>query len=90
MTRCCDLRKFESELWLQEDPSMTAVNGTIDGMPNTRESAILAAATEAVEWKHPIEPVRRPLTSYQSGVKFMSPGKFGPICHFTQFGATSI
>jgi hypothetical protein len=27
------------------------------GMPNTRESAILAAAVEAVEWKHPIEPV---------------------------------
>jgi hypothetical protein len=26
-------------------------------MPNTHESAILAAAVEAVEWKHPIEPV---------------------------------
>jgi hypothetical protein len=45
------------QLWLQEDRSMTAVNGTIDGMPNTRESAILAVAVEAVEWKHPIEPV---------------------------------
>jgi hypothetical protein len=36
---------------------MTAVNGTIDGMPNTRESAILAEATEAVEWRHQIEPI---------------------------------
>jgi hypothetical protein len=33
---------------------MTAVNGTIDGMPNTREFAILAAAVDAVEWRHPI------------------------------------
>jgi hypothetical protein len=41
----------------QECRSMTAVNGTVDGMPNTRESAILAAAVEGVEWKHPIEPV---------------------------------
>jgi hypothetical protein len=43
--------------WQQEGRSMTAVNGSIDGMPNTRESAILAAAVEAVEWKHHIEPV---------------------------------
>jgi hypothetical protein len=41
----------------QEGRSMTAVNGVIDGMPNTRESAILAAAAEAVEWRHPIEAV---------------------------------
>jgi hypothetical protein len=45
------------QLWQQEGRSMTAVNGTIDGMPNTRESAILAAAVEAVELKHQIEPV---------------------------------
>jgi hypothetical protein len=43
------------QLWQQEGRSMTAVNGTLEGMPNTRESAILAAAVEAVEWKHPIE-----------------------------------
>jgi hypothetical protein len=36
---------------------MTAVNGTLDGMPNTSESAILAASVEAVEWKHPIEQI---------------------------------
>jgi hypothetical protein len=45
------------QLWLQEGQSVTAVNGTLEGMPNTRESAILAAAVEAVEWKHPIEPI---------------------------------
>jgi hypothetical protein len=45
------------QYWQQEGRSMTAVNATIDGMPNTRESTILAAAIEAVEWKHPIEPV---------------------------------
>jgi hypothetical protein len=43
------------QFWQQEGRSMTAVNGVIDGMPNTRESAILAVAVEAVEWKHPIE-----------------------------------
>jgi hypothetical protein len=45
------------QFWQQEGRSMTAANGVIDGMPNTRESAILAAAVEAVEWKHPIESV---------------------------------
>jgi hypothetical protein len=45
------------QFWQQEGRSMTAVNGVIDGMPTTRESAILAAAVEAVEWMHPIESV---------------------------------
>jgi hypothetical protein len=36
---------------------MTVVNGVLDGMPNTRTSAILSAAVEAVAWKHPIEAV---------------------------------
>jgi hypothetical protein len=45
------------QLWSQDDRSMTAVNGIIDGMPNTRESSLLAAAVEAVEWKHPTEPI---------------------------------
>jgi hypothetical protein len=31
------------QLWLHEDRSMTAVNGNIDGMPNTRESVILGS-----------------------------------------------
>jgi hypothetical protein len=54
------------QLWLQEDRSMTTVNGIFEGMPNTRESAILSAAVEAVQWKHPIERVseeRKRLTS---------------------------
>jgi hypothetical protein len=42
------------QCWHQEGRFMTAVNGTLEGMPNTRESAILAAA---VEWKHPIEQI---------------------------------
>jgi hypothetical protein len=44
------------QFWQQEDRSMTAVSGIMEGMPNTRESAILAASAEAVEWSHPIEP----------------------------------
>jgi hypothetical protein len=43
--------------WQQEGRSMTAVDRVIEGMPNTRESAILTAAAEAVEWRHPIEAV---------------------------------
>jgi hypothetical protein len=34
---------------------MAAVNGIPDGMPNTRTSAILSGAVQAVVWKHPIE-----------------------------------
>jgi hypothetical protein len=44
------------QFWQQEDRSMTEVNAVIPGTPNTRESVILAAAVEAVEWTHPIEP----------------------------------
>jgi hypothetical protein len=36
---------------------MTAVNGVVDRIPKTRESAVLAATVGAVERKHPIEPV---------------------------------
>jgi hypothetical protein len=35
---------------------MTAINDIIEGMPDTREAAILSAAVEAVEWRHPTEP----------------------------------
>jgi hypothetical protein len=45
------------QFWQQEGRSMTATNGIIEGIPNTRESAILSAAAEAVEWIHPIESV---------------------------------
>jgi hypothetical protein len=49
-------RILGGQLWQQEDRSMTAVNGVIDGMTNSRESAILSAAAESVEWTHPMEP----------------------------------
>jgi hypothetical protein len=42
-------------LWMQEDRVITAANGIMDGMPNTRESVILAGVAEAVEWSHAIE-----------------------------------
>jgi hypothetical protein len=45
------------QYWQQEGRAMTATNGVIEGMPNTRESAILTADVEAVEWRHPIESV---------------------------------
>jgi hypothetical protein len=34
---------------------MTAVNHIVDGMPNSRTSAVLSAAAEVVTWKHPME-----------------------------------
>jgi hypothetical protein len=43
------------QYWQQQSHHMAAVNGIPDGMPNTRASAILSAAVEAVVWKHPIE-----------------------------------
>jgi hypothetical protein len=45
------------QYWKQEGRAMTAVNRILDGMPNTRTSAVLSAAVEAVTWKHPIETV---------------------------------
>jgi hypothetical protein len=45
------------QYWQQEGRSMTAVNGILEGMPNTRTPAILSAAVEAVVWKHPVEAV---------------------------------
>jgi hypothetical protein len=45
------------QYWQQEGRAMTTVNRILDGMPNTRTSAVLSAAVEAVTWKHPIETV---------------------------------
>jgi hypothetical protein len=47
------------QFWQQGDRKMTAVNGGIEGMANTRESAILSAAAEAVGWRHAAEPGQR-------------------------------
>jgi hypothetical protein len=44
------------QFWQQGERQMTAVNRVIDGMANTRESAILSAAVDAVEWNHATEP----------------------------------
>jgi hypothetical protein len=44
------------QFWQQGERKMTAVNGVLEGMANTRESAILSAAVEAVEWRHCLEP----------------------------------
>jgi hypothetical protein len=58
-------RILGGQLWQQGGRSMTAVNGVIEGMPNTRESAILTAAVEAVEWsprwKQPLPKANVPL-----------------------------
>jgi hypothetical protein len=40
---------------MQSGRQMTASNKILDGMANTRESAILTAAAEAVVWRHAYE-----------------------------------
>jgi hypothetical protein len=40
---------------MQDDRQMSAYNLPMEGMANTRESAILSAAVEAVTWKHALE-----------------------------------
>jgi hypothetical protein len=40
------------QLWMQSWRQMTASNRVKDGMANSRDSAILSAAAEAVEWRH--------------------------------------
>jgi hypothetical protein len=39
------------QLWVQGDRQMTVANGVFDGMANTKESAVLAAVSEAVTWR---------------------------------------
>jgi hypothetical protein len=43
--------------WMQGDRKMTALNGVLDGLSNDRESAILSAVVEAVEWRHCLEMI---------------------------------
>jgi hypothetical protein len=40
------------QLWVQGDRQMTASNQAPEGMANTRDSALLCAAAEAVTWNH--------------------------------------
>jgi hypothetical protein len=44
------------QLWMQGGRQMTASNKAFDGMANTRESAILPAAVEAVIWRRAGKP----------------------------------
>jgi hypothetical protein len=43
------------QLWMQGDRKMTAYNRVLDGMGNSRESAILSAVADAVTWRHASE-----------------------------------
>jgi hypothetical protein len=40
------------QLWMQNDRHLTVYNRTMDGMVDSRESAILTAAVEALQRKH--------------------------------------
>jgi hypothetical protein len=44
------------QLWVQGDRQMTASNIAPEGMANTRDSALLYAAAEAVTWNHASQP----------------------------------
>jgi hypothetical protein len=39
------------QFWVQEDRQMTAANFVLDGMANTKESAILSAVSQAATWR---------------------------------------
>jgi hypothetical protein len=43
------------QLWIQGNRRMTAHNHVQEGLANTRESAILSAAADAVTWTHALE-----------------------------------
>jgi hypothetical protein len=47
---------ISGQLWIQGDRQMTASNKAPEGMANTRDSALLYAAAEAVTWNHASQP----------------------------------
>jgi hypothetical protein len=51
-----DEQAIAGQLWVQGDRQMTASNATPEGMANTRASALLYAAAEAVTWNHASQP----------------------------------
>jgi hypothetical protein len=51
-----DEEAIAGQLWIQGDRKMTASNRVLQGMANARDSAILSAAAEAVNWRHAGEP----------------------------------
>jgi hypothetical protein len=48
--------QIAGQLWIQGDRQMAASNKVLDGMANTRDSAVLSAVVEAVAWCHAGEP----------------------------------
>jgi hypothetical protein len=57
---CCEEMKRNEEaiagqLWIQGDRQMTASNRVFEGMVSSRDSALLSAPAEAVQWRHPLE-----------------------------------
>jgi hypothetical protein len=49
-------RSIAGQLWIQGNRSMTASNIVPDGMADTKDSALLAAVSEAVSWNHASQP----------------------------------
>jgi hypothetical protein len=47
--------QIAGQIWIQGGRQMAASNKVLDGMANTRESAVLSAVVEAVSWQHPGE-----------------------------------
>jgi hypothetical protein len=51
-----DEEAIAGQLWVQGDRQMTASNKAPEGMADTRDSALLYAAAEAVTWNHASQP----------------------------------
>jgi hypothetical protein len=51
--------QIAGQIWIQGDRQMAASNKVLDGMANTRESAVLPAVVEEVSWQHAGEPAGR-------------------------------
>jgi hypothetical protein len=51
-----DEQAIAGQLWVQGDRQLTASNAAPEGMANTRDSALLYAAAEAVTWNHASQP----------------------------------
>jgi hypothetical protein len=48
------------QLWMQGDRQMTAYNRVLEGMANSRESAVISATADAATWKHALESEEGP------------------------------
>jgi hypothetical protein len=51
-----DEQSIAGQLWIQADRHMAVSNVVPDGMADTKDSALLAAAAEAVSWNHASQP----------------------------------